>query len=114
MVDIYINGVYYTSIEKLQSVVVAKHPVPIGAKESFVVCQTNILITALEKFQRIIKTFVVYDSAENIILTIDDIDENAFITHGDMTNEYNFIDHIIKITPEIVEVGRRKYAGRKE
>jgi hypothetical protein len=112
VVDIYRNGVYHNSIEKLQCASVAKYPIPIGAKESFIVCQTNISVTALEIFQRVIKAFIVYDSKGNIVLTMDDINENTFITFGDMATEYNFIDHIIKINPDIVEAGRRKYAGR--
>jgi hypothetical protein len=107
--DVYRNEIFLTIIKKLRARSNSKFPVAPEGKIIIMDCEMNILIGALEKFQRILNNFIVYDAEGNIILTMDDINENTFITY-----EVINIEYVIKITPDIVEAGRMKYAGRKE
>jgi hypothetical protein len=57
----------------------------------------------LETLLEYIKELVVYDLQENIIMTLDDITEGSFPEGNN--NNCNII-----ITPEMVEMGRKKHA----
>ncbi|GHU77793.1 hypothetical protein FACS189462_0620 [Spirochaetia bacterium] len=110
-VDIYRNGVFVSTIMNLRVHESIKFPLVPKGEIIIMTCHVNITIKPIEKFHGAIKEFFVYDSDGNIILTIEDINEDFFTTSGDMTNEYNHIDHILRITPEMVEAGRKKYSN---
>jgi hypothetical protein len=54
------------------------------------------------------ETFIMYDADDNIIMTIDDLNENSFV-------EYKYKYGLaLTVTQEMVEAGRKKYAGTTE
>jgi hypothetical protein len=67
----------------------------------------NYEIAASDIFRYLLKEFVVYDIEGYIIMTMNDITEEIFTR-----SERRMFS--ICITQEMVEAGRRKYAGRKE
>jgi hypothetical protein len=56
--------------------------------------------------------FIVYDGDGNIILTIDDLQRGVSFRPFDETPETKYTG-VLRVTEEMVESGRRKYAGRK-
>jgi hypothetical protein len=54
------------------------------------------------------ETFIMYDADDNIIMTIDDLNENSFVEY-----KYKYGLALI-VTQEMVEAGRRKYTGTTE
>jgi hypothetical protein len=65
-------------------------------------------IGVLEKFLLVVEDLVIYDSEGHTIMTLEDISEDTFSVED---YERGFVIHI---TPEVIEAGRRKYAGRKK
>ncbi|MDR2942258.1 MAG: hypothetical protein LBV17_06685 [Treponema sp.] len=60
-------------------------------------------------FHSFLEIFTIYDMDDNVIMTLDDIDENSF-EHSKM-GDGNF-SSTIYMTQERVEAGRKKHAGR--
>ncbi|MDR1325238.1 MAG: hypothetical protein LBK00_04295 [Treponema sp.] len=56
--------------------------------------------------------FIVYDGDSNIILTMDDLQRGVSFRPFDETLEIKYAV-VLRVTEEMVESGRRKYAGRK-
>jgi hypothetical protein len=71
--DVYKNEIYFTTIRRLRARSNSKFPILPEGKIIIMDCQVNIHMRALEKFQRILKNFTVYDAEGNLILSMDDI-----------------------------------------
>lgn len=108
LIDYYKQGVFIDKIELKSSYSIDKYHVPVKETESLFYVYRNDNISVIEKFFVIVKDFIIYDRDGNIILTLDDIYEELFYSLGTMN-----ILHIIRITDEVIEFGRRKYSERR-
>jgi hypothetical protein len=75
----------------------------------------RIRIPDFEIYHLFLEMFIIYDMADNIVFTLDDLDESSFrddyviSTPGD--REPRWLIYGLFITREMVEAGRAKYAG---
>jgi hypothetical protein len=72
-------------------------------------------IPYIDVFRYLLEVFIIYDAEGNVVMTLDDVTEDS-LTINKLAPDFSTSSVHIKIviTPETVEAGRRKYAGRKE
>jgi hypothetical protein len=121
------DNIYITTLELSWSAVYNKDLIPPSYPERalFTIEQDLHLFTPPEEipeaipyidiFHYLVEVFIIYDAEGNVVMTLDDVTEDS-LTINKMAPDFSTSSVQIKIviTPETVEAGRRKYAGRKE